>query len=191
MSEAARDPAQVLGGGLRQPDRRSCGASVLVAARMLAEPAYAAAFTTARSARSATFAREALGLHRRVTGPHDVAGRLQLPWPRAIGTPPWAVARHLTTLSGVPHTIRLTRIGLHEELDEVRAAVGGGHPVALYVGDRWLPRHVVLVVGASAAAWQIYEPASGRVLDVAEEAARTHGLALAGWDVPWFVVRPR
>ncbi|WP_309649861.1 hypothetical protein [Nocardioides sp.] len=188
MSEASPGPAEVLRGGLRQPDRRSCGASVLVAARMLAEPAYAVSFAAAPSA---TFAREVLVLHRRVTGTHDVAGRLQLPWPRTIGTPPWAVSRHLTTMSGVPHATRPTRLGPRDEVEQVRVAVGGGHPVALYVGDRWLPRHVVLVVGASATAWQVYEPASGRVLDVATDAVRTHDLALAGWDVPWFVVRPR
>ena len=187
MSEGRRAPHDVLGGGLRQPDRRSCGASVLVAARMLADPGYAAGFAPAPAA---AFAREVLGLHRRVTGSRDLAGRLQLPWPRALGTPPWAVARHLATLSGVPHTTRLTRFGPGAEVDRVGAAVGAGHPVALYVGDRWLPRHVVLVVDAGRGAWQVYEPASGRVLDVALTRVASHRLALAGWDRAWFVVLP-
>lgn len=186
MSGDRREAARVLGGGLRQPDRRSCGASVLVAARMLADPAYAAPLTSA----PVPFAREVLGLHRRVTGPRDLAGRAQLPWPRAIGTPPWAVARHLATLAGVPHTTRLVRGGLRQEVDRVQAALDDGRPVALYVGSRWLPRHVVLVVGADEDHWQVYEPASGRVIDVAPSRLRSNTLGLAGWDRSWFVVRP-
>lgn len=186
---AAGGPADLLV-GLRQPDRRSCGASVLVAARMLAEPAYAGLF--ARGAdRTDAFAHEVLDLHRRVTGVRDLAGRLQPPWPRAIGTPPWAVARRLGALAGVPHTTRLLRLGLRGEVDVVQAVLDAGDPVALYVGDRWLPRHVVLVVGADEQAWQVYEPSSGRVLEVPLPRLRADALALAGWDRPWFVVRPQ
>jgi len=154
---------------------------------MLVDPGYAA---TLAPAPAALFAREALDLHHRVTRPRDELGRPQPPWPRAIGTPPWAVARHLAALTGVPHRTRLTRLGLGAEVDRVRVAVDDGHPVALYVGSRWLPRHVVLVVGAGQDHWQVYEPASGHVLDVDLARLRTGTLALAGWDLPWFVVRP-
>ncbi|WP_341923830.1 hypothetical protein [Nocardioides psychrotolerans] len=177
---------------LRQPDRLSCGASVLVAARMLTDPAYARLFAPGDD-RPAAFAREVLDLHRRVTGARDLAGRPQPPWPRAIGTPPWAVSRHLTVLSGVRHQVRLVRPGpaVDDEVGRVRAALAADHPVALFVGTRWLPRHVVLVTGASDDAWQVYEPASGRVVEVPLTRLRAHTLGLAGWDRPWFVVRPR
>ncbi len=187
MSQARREPAHVLRGGLRQPDRRSCGASVLVAARMLADPAYASSLAPEPAA---AFARETLDLHRRVTRARDAAGRLQPPWPRAIGTPPWAVARHLAALTEVAYTTRLVRLGMGAEPDRVRRALARRHPVALYVGDRWLPRHVVLVVGGDEQHWQVYEPASGQVLDVPLARVRAGAAALAGWDRPWFVVAP-
>ena len=76
-------------GGLRQPDQRSCGAACLVVARMLLDPAYADLAARA-------FRPEVLGMHGRVTGPVDARGALQVPWPRALGTPPWAVARQLS-----------------------------------------------------------------------------------------------
>ena len=48
----------------------------------------------------ARFRAEALGMHRRTTGLVSLAGRLQLPWPRALGTPPWAVAGQLAPSRG-------------------------------------------------------------------------------------------
>jgi hypothetical protein len=180
------DPVALLDGGLRQPDRRSCGASVLVAARMLAEPAYADRMTSER------FAREALTAHRRVTGHKDVAGRLQVPWPRALGTPPWALARALSALASTRYVTRLGRVGAGGAAGRAATAVGSGRPVALYVGSRWLPRHVVLALPGSPAGGplRVYEPSSGRMVDVTRERAAGHRLALAGWDRLWFVVLP-
>lgn len=182
-SEARRVLDRVPAPGLRQPDALSCGASVLVAARMLREPALATALETDPT----RFAREVLGTHRHVTAPRDLAGRLQLPWPRALGTPPWAVARELERLHTSPYGARPATGG---ELDRVGRLIGPGRPVALYVGNRWLPRHVVLVVAADAEAWEVYEPAAGRVVVVPTERVRRRRLALAGWDTPWVVVRP-
>ncbi len=82
--------------GLVQPDQRSCGAAVLVAAELLRTPSYAALASTPGGFRT-----EVLSMHRRVTSAHDVSGRLQLPWPQALGTPPWAIARQLTGTTGV------------------------------------------------------------------------------------------
>ncbi|WP_193614648.1 hypothetical protein [Nocardioides lijunqiniae] len=186
------DPAALLGGGLRQPDARSCGASVLVAARMLADPGYAAGVTPE------VFARDALATHRRVTA---VLGRgLQVPWPRALGTPPWAVARELSALAspGTPATRYAASVAVLRPgpaFDRVRTAVGSGRPAALYVGNRWSPRHVVLALPASPSGpavpqLRVYEPASGRVVDVHRDAAAGHRLALAGWHRLWLVVVP-
>ncbi len=149
--------------GLRQPDARSCGAASMVMARALADPAYAETATT-------SFTPDVLATHRRLTS-WRLRGRLQLPWPRTLGTPPWAVARELSALTGRRHHVRLVRWSS-------RAPARG----ALYVGSRWLPRHVVLVVDDHPA--RCYEPASGRVLPV-------DGRPLAGWPVSWFVVAPR
>ena len=54
-------------------------------------------------------------------------------WPRALGTTPWAVAREL----GGRRVRRFRQ-------DEVLAALPT--PVPVYLGSRWLPRHVVLVL---------------------------------------------
>ncbi|GGO76087.1 hypothetical protein [Nocardioides deserti] len=160
------------GAALRQPDRLSCGASVLVAAHMLADEEYAA--TAGRA-----FAAEALALHRRVTGPRSRDGRAQLPWPRSIGTPPWAVARELTLVAGVRHRVRRARWSTLQD------APG---PSALYVGNRWLPRHVVLVLDADEQRLRLYDPSHGGLATVTRKAFEGGRLRVAGWDRPWFVV---
>ena len=67
---------------LKQPDQRSCGATVLVVARMLADPAYAASLDGSQcpvglafprtvagdKALQARFRTETLAMHQRVTG---------------------------------------------------------------------------------------------------------------------------
>ncbi|MDT0201960.1 hypothetical protein [Nocardioides sp. AE5] len=167
-----------------QPDARSCGASVLVMAQMLRNPAYAA-----RLAGPDLWRAEVLAMHRRVTSSADVAGRLQAPWPRTLGTPPWAIARQLQGTTGTPY--RLGAIWPHrraQALAEIRAAVRPGLPVPLYVGNRWLPRHVVLVLDAELTT---YEPASGRYLRLEAERFVAGAVGLAGWQVPWFSVLPR
>lgn len=174
--------------GLRQPDARSCGAASLVAARMLLDPAYAAHVTTAG------FAGEVLALHRRVTGTSTAAGRLQLPWPRVIGTPPWAVAHELAATGGpglppVPHAVHTVRFG-GAPAARVRAGLATGRPVALYVGDRWLPRHVVLAVGTSGDSVRCYDPARGREVTIEPGAWAARRLPFGRWAQPWWVVAP-
>jgi hypothetical protein len=111
-----------------------------------------------------------------------------VPWPRALGTPPWAVARELRLLTGVRYTLHLVRLRrrVWTRLDRVPP----GLPVAVFVGDRFLPRHVVLVTGVGDGRARTYEPASGLDLDVARHRWERGDLALAGWDRPWFVVSP-
>ncbi len=60
----------------------------------------------------------------------------------------------------------------------------------LYVGSRLLPRHVVLVTGVDGEEALTYEPSSGRVLEVSRARWEDEPLRLAGWDLPWLVVRP-
>ena len=149
---------------------------------MLLEPAYAASMTPER------FRHDVLELHRSVTRPLDARGALQLPWPRALGTPPWAVARHLSALD--PEHTYAARLALRRgrAFDRLASATT---PTVLYVGSRWLPRHVVLVVDASATALRTYEPSRGGLVRVTREAFVEARLDLAGWRKPWFVVTPR
>ena len=83
------------------------------------------------------------------------------------------------------HVVRLRR-RVWTRLDRVAP----GLPAAVFVGDRFLPRHVVLVTGAGDGRARTYEPASGLDLDVDRHRWERGDLALAGWDRPWFVVSP-
>lgn len=196
--------AESLLGTLRQPDRLSCGATALVAAHMLLDPAYAALISEGRrpvtghalsGLRESRFRDEVLALHRRVTGPVDVRGHLQPPWPRALGTPPWAVARQLSALRTtsrppLPHRTRQVRCDRGAAYDRIVAAVRAARPVPLYVGNRWSPRHVVLCVGETAGVLRCYEPGSGRIIAVPRDAFVGNRLDLAGWDRAWLAVVP-
>jgi len=149
---------------------------------MLLDPAYAATITPDN------FDDEVLATHRRVTGPIDDRGALQLPWPRALGTPPWAVAHQLSADDpGRTYAARLVlrRARAFDRLTEHPA------PSVLYVGSGWIPRHVVLVVEVSTASLRIYEPSRGRLVDVSRDDFVESRLDLAGWRKPWFTVTPR
>jgi hypothetical protein len=172
--------------GLVQPDRRSCGAAVVVAAHLFRTPPEAR-----NSATRTWFRAEVLAVHRQLTSVVDARGRWQLPWPRALGTPPWAVARHLTGVTGVRHRTVVVR-DRRVAFDRVLGAARDGSPVPVYVGNRWLPRHVVLMTGAGPEdALRCYDPARGVVTRVTRRAFVTARLGLSGWDCPWFIVVPR
>jgi hypothetical protein len=171
--------------GLVQPDQRSCGPSSLVAARMLVDPAYAA------TQHPQAFASSVLALHREVTAP-AAFGRVQLPWPRVLGTPPWAVARAMSSFTGARYRTRVARFGDRAGLlGRVSSAVDAARPVPLYVGSRWLPRHVVLAVSTAEHGLLVYDPARGSVVDLTPDAFSAARLtSFVRWTKPWFVVLP-
>jgi hypothetical protein len=136
------------------------------------------------------FSAEALAMHHRVTGLADLFGRLQPPWPRALGTPPWAVARQLSA-PGAPYVVRQARFARSGVLDDVRAALEAGDPVAVFVGDRWMPRHVVVALRATGDGFGCYDPARGGLRQVSRTGFVDGPLRLGRWDCSWFVVRPR
>ena len=186
---------------LAQPDQRSCGATVLVVARMLVDRGYAELLATGRhpgtgfalpGSPAGRFRYEVLAMHQRVTGVVAATGHLQLPWPRALGTPPWAVA-HQMSATGFPPVEHAVHVALGDRdamVDRIVAATAARRPVPVFVGNRWAPRHVVLVLGEVDGRLRCYEPAAGGLGDVDRRAFVTGRLALAGWDRPWFVVLP-
>lgn len=153
--------------GLRQPDARSCGAASTVMAAALRDAALAERVTAPGG-----FDAEVLAAHRRLTR-LVLHARPQLPWPRVLGTPPWAVARELGALCGVPHRTRVVRWS--------RTPTG---PVAgaVYVGSRWLPRHVMLVLDGQPT--RCYNPATGQVRPLDDP-------RLSSWRTRWFEITPR
>jgi hypothetical protein len=138
----------------RQPDSRTCGPSVLVVA--------AQQIQHSRPGPWPDFEHQVLAMHRRVNRW----------WPRALGTTPWAVARELSRRGSGGHRVRRFR---H---DEVVAALP--HPVPVYLGSRWLPRHVVLVLDVKDDGLRAYDPARGAVVPI--ETSR--------WKVAWWSVLP-
>jgi hypothetical protein len=203
----------VLGARLVQPDHRSCGAAVLVVARAMLDRGYAELLVSGRQPGTGLalpgsladrFRHEALAMHARVTGPVDAAGRLQVPWPRALGTPPWAVARQLSATGGsaaagggglprVRHRVVPAWPDRGALVDRVVAATAEGRPVPVYMGNRWAPRHVVLFLGVSAGrgdGLRCYDPARGWVVDVDRRAFVRDRLGLGRWNQPWFAVLP-
>lgn len=183
---------------LPQPDARSCGAASLVMARVLVDDDYAELLLTGRHPVTGwllagtpedRFRAEVLAMHRRVTGLADVGGRVQPPWPRWLGTPPWAVARQLSS-SQTPYVVRRALRHRPGQLDVIAASVSAGRPVALFVGDRWLPRHVVLAVGPASDGLAVYDPARGTVGLLSTAAWATAELPFGRWRRPWLVVRP-
>lgn len=166
-----------------QPDTRSCGAACLVVDRMLQDEEWAEEVLVRG------VGAEVLGTHRRITSP-TAGGRAQLPWWRALGTPPWALVRELGR-RGPRRRVRITRFGRDPLVDGTRAAMASGHSVPWYVGSRWLPRHVVLVIGYREDTWLVFEPSRGRLIELTEASWRTGDLRVAGWRHTWAMVLPR
>ena len=169
--------------GLKQPDTRSCGAACLVVAQGLRDATY-----RQRVSDPATFRVEVLAMHGRITSSVDVSGRIQPPWPRDLGTPPWAVANQLAGTTRVGH--RSVPMRWRDGDDCFDMLVDLPRPAVLYVGSDWLPRHVVLVLEGNSRRLRVYEPARGDVATVVRDAFTEQRLRLAGWDARWFAVIP-
>ena len=186
---------------LKQPDPRSCGAASLVVARMINDPAYAELMVTGTHPATGhqvegdtieqRFAAETLAMHKRSTGVTDVRGHLQVPWPETFGTPPWSVARQMTGGSGVKGTTYdaglVSPFDKRDALAAVLHATRNGHVTPLFVGTRWTPRHVVLVLDPDL---RTYDPAVGRRISFKSSEFVDARLDVAGWKKPWFIVVP-
>ena len=166
--------------GLVQPDATSCGSSVLVAMEWLrtatAPPAFAA---------------DVLAMRRRTNAAVDRAGRVQLPWPAALGTRPAALIRQLGTdwAHGWANRV-VDPFDPGRAYDAIVACLATHTPVPLYIGEGSWMQHIVLVVGASDDLLDIYDPACGEVLRRTRRSFETAQLRVAGWDQPWLVILP-
>lgn len=185
----------------------TCGSACLTVARMLVNPAFARWITTGEGPhgdapegateveRFAAYERVVMSRTNRV---FPGGRRLNLPWPRSLGTPPWGARQELeygaSTLGTDYELILLradTRARLRSEHARLVEVVADGEPALLYVGNRLLPRHVTLVLpGDGDALLDVYDPATGHVGLLDADSFADRRLRLSGWDVPWIAVRP-
>ncbi|GAA6527193.1 hypothetical protein [Intrasporangium sp. DVR] len=191
-----------------QQSTTTCGSASLTVARMLVNPGFArwirdglgpdAKDEDAADGRTVEerFAAHEQVVARRTNALVGAGGRIQLPWPRALGTPPWGALGELEYGAAVPwadYDVTMFRFGSRKVLEDayadLRRRVRAGRPALLYIGSAWLPRHVVLVMPATRGQeLDVYEPSVGRVVDLPREAFVTRRLRMAGWDVPWGAV---
>ena len=135
---------------LRQRDGVTCGPSAAIVGAAMLNPEYAA-----KLEKAGWFEDEQESLHR----------RLNVVWPRALGTTPWGMVEALNAHSaarGVQYRWRFAQ-GPSDRLLDVREAVLAGWPVAMLIG-KVIPRHWVLLVGRSGERFRFYEPSAGDVL---------------------------
>ncbi|MFP3712979.1 hypothetical protein [Puerhibacterium sp. TATVAM-FAB25] len=177
----------------RQVDETTCGSAVLALLAMAGDPALA--LRVARGAPARAFGALQLRAHRATSRGGAV------PWPQALGTPPWAAAR-VARCGAVRYTHAVVDVAdvpcaaPDPVLDAALAAARAGVPVPLFTGGDlrggWraaVPRHVVLLVAVDAAPGpdggahgadeaataRLYEPSSATVHTVPLAALRRPG----------------
>ncbi|WP_270887615.1 hypothetical protein [Pedococcus sp. 5OH_020] len=185
----------------------TCGSACLTVARMLVNPAFArwivrgegprgdAPAGASEQERFAAYERVVMA---RTNGLFGAGRRLNLPWPHALGTPPWGARKELefgAARRGTDYQLRvvrhLTTRGLREAHSRLVEVVGDGEPALLYLGSATLPRHVALVLpGDGDRVLDVYDPATGQVTLLDQERFASRELRVAGWNVPWITVQP-
>ncbi len=185
----------------------TCGSACLTVARMLVNPQFARWITTGEGPRvdappgdteAERFAAYERVVMDRTNRLYAGGRRLNVPWPRSLGTPPWGAKKELefgASRRGTRYTVEVLRTDLAKRLraDHARLVevVDDGEPALLYVGSAVLPRHVVLVLpGDGDGVLDVYDPTTGLVTLLDEESFGARRLRLSGWDVPWFAVQP-
>ena len=173
-------PARLAALRLRQRDGITCGPTLAVVAGAMLDHTYSAELLNPGG--EAWFAAEQGRIHAAVN-------RI---WPRQLGTTPAGMARALTDHSakrGVTYRWRRFR-GARDALSDVWSAVDEGWPVAMLIGERGIPRHWVLIVGAGQDVLECYEPSSGKVLPIDPAAVRGARLTGLGFPRPFAFVLP-
>jgi hypothetical protein len=143
----------------------------------------------------------------RTNGWRAADGSLNIPWPHAVGTPPWGAAKemeHGAAARGADYEMRVVGLRSGKALRAVQADLVGlvrdGLPALLYIGSTWMPRHVTLVLPGeepageardAGGALNVYDPATGSVTELDPDRFASRTLGIAGWNVPWITVQPR
>ena len=176
-----------------QTDGTTCGTTAVLLTRVLTDPVYALALTTGTDpeagdpgqegpdpsdpdepARPDAFGQRLAAEQQRI---HRVTNTA---WPQALGTSPWGMRRGLAREAGARYGFRWTddtdRRVLAAATRDALAAVDAGHPVPLLVGNVY-PAHYLLIVAHDEDHVLIYNPAGGRLAEVAVTDLRAGNLA--------------
>ncbi|MBK8733469.1 MAG: hypothetical protein IPL93_11580 [Actinomycetales bacterium] len=189
----------------RQAGPDDCGPTALTVARMLVDPDFNAwvsadgpahGFSSGGTTPPSRFTAYVGQVHRRATSVVGPSGALQLPWPRALGTPPWGVCRELELLArprGARYRAVLVRWMSQPRRERLLQHLAGhlsdGRPGALFVGSPGLPRHVGLIVpGGEVPA--IYDPGHGTVTGWEVDALASGRADIGGWPELWWLIAP-
>lgn len=189
----SREVLASLGRGAVQVDGTTCGSAALVLTAAVGDDVLARELARPGAAEVA---------QRRTKGATTRHALLGLPWPGALGTPPWAAAR-AARCGTVRYTHRLVVDSRPQSVPLLDAAVAwarAGVPVPLYTGGDTrsglaaaVPRHVVVLTSPDGSALEVYEPSSGRLHPVTEDHLRSGGVprpSLGGWSHVTWVLLP-
>ena len=193
--------------GPKQQSRLTCGSACLTVARMLVDREFAHWISTGEGVRPGSpegaspaerFAAYEEIVHQRTNTLSIGLSAVNLPWPRALGTPPWGAKRELelgAARLGTDYDITIVRPLSQDRLvhafERVNSVVAEGMPGLLYVGSRTVPRHVLLILpGNGDDRLDIYDPTDGSVRARSVRSFASQELRLSGWNVPWFIVAP-
>ncbi len=199
-----------LGRGDTGPVQQSpvtCGSASLTVSRMLVSPEFGRWIVNGIDSKggpvdsrsqSERFAEHEDQVMDRTNGIRAAGGQLNVPWPRALGTPPWGAEKELeygAARPGAAYETRWVRLGSSEALRAVHRnlarLVSEGLPALLYIGNAWAPRHVTLVLPAQdGTQLDVYDPATGSVTELNPDRLASRTLDIAGWNVPWITVQP-
>lgn len=190
LGERCRDLCRTRPGAMRQYSPTTCGTNALAMFRVLTDPDFAAQVPSGPE-----LPRWWSDLEQRLQTATNSA-RHGLPWPAAFGTLPWSLAVQLTALARRRFTVRRV-----DPLDPAttRAAVlaadlscRAGLPVALYVGNDRLPRHVTLLLAVHPGAdrVEVYDPGVGAVVEVPLSRLGDGEPRISGWGRVWCLVTP-
>lgn len=143
----------------------------------------------------------------RTNGLRAADGSLNIPWPHAAGTPPWGAKKELehgAASKDAAYGLRVVGLRSGKALREAQRDLVGmvreGLPALLYIGNKWMPRHVTLVLPGDGRAGDgqpadgvldVYDPATGSVTGLDPDRFAGRALGIAGWNVPWITVQPR
>ncbi len=220
LPDGPEGPVVLAGTPARQVDQTTCGAASMAMMLMIGDPFVGVWVASGRRfggylppeaeriatlARLDTVERRWHSLQRTIHAATVRRGLLALlPWPTALGTPPWRV-NNSTRFAGIAFRGAVVDDTDDADVDALihhaSAALRDGIPVPLYASgdssrglDSVIPRHVVLLVRRLEGGFAAYEPGGARLHAITDAQIRDGGkglAALGNWSHVSWMILPR